>query len=95
MVGIKRSVEPVRLAKRNLTADCTDETIPECVQFLYDIPLTPATNANNRLGVTGRFGNSAHFSFLQVGPSTSHAAASNQLTRAYDHSNSWRCSGRT
>ncbi|KAL1938728.1 hypothetical protein VTO73DRAFT_11331 [Trametes versicolor] len=44
---------------------CTDETIPECVQFLYDIPLTPATNASNRLGVTGRFGNSAHFSFLQ------------------------------
>ncbi|EIW56212.1 subtilisin-like protein [Trametes versicolor FP-101664 SS1] len=65
IVGIKRSVEPVRLAKRNLTADCTDETIPECVQFLYDIPLTPATNASNRLGVTGRFGNSAHFSFLQ------------------------------
>ncbi|KAH9846906.1 subtilisin-like protein [Lenzites betulinus] len=64
IVGIKSSVDSI-LAKRNVTQDCTDETIPECVQFLYDIPLTPATNSSNRLGVTGRTGNSAHFSFLQ------------------------------
>ncbi|KAI0828483.1 subtilisin-like protein [Trametes gibbosa] len=63
IVGIKSAADPI-LAKRDLTQDCTGETLPECVQYLYDIPLTPATNSSNRLGVTGRTGNSAHFDYL-------------------------------
>ena len=37
-----------------------------CLQDLYDIPLTPAVNKDNRLAVTGFIGNSPHFADLEV-----------------------------
>ncbi|KAI0329366.1 subtilisin-like protein [Cubamyces sp. BRFM 1775] len=51
--------------KRDLAANCTNGTIPACLQELYNIPLTPAKNPSNRIGVTGRYGNIAHYAGLK------------------------------
>ena len=53
--------------QRDPTSACTatNTTVP-CLQELYGIPLTPATQKNNSLGVTGFFGNNAHNDFLKT-----------------------------
>ena len=51
---------------RDLSSSCANGTIPACLQELYNIPLTPATNKDRFLGVTGFFGNNAHFSYLET-----------------------------
>ena len=51
---------------RDAAAVCANGTTPACLQDLYQIPLTPATQKNNSLGVTGFFGNGAHYAFLEA-----------------------------
>ena len=51
--------------KRDVSSTCANGTIPACLQDLYAIPTAPATNKNNSLGVTGFFGNTAHYTFLE------------------------------
>ncbi|KAI9060406.1 subtilisin-like protein [Trametes sanguinea] len=66
-VAVKRAAP--MLAKRNFTfpSNCSDdETVPACLQMLYNIPLTPATNPKNRLGVTGKWSQSAHYASLKT-----------------------------
>ncbi|KAI0746593.1 family S53 protease-like protein [Daedaleopsis nitida] len=58
----KRSIHEI--VQRDPSTTCANGTIPACLQDLYQIPLTPATQKNNTLGVTGFFGNSAHFTYL-------------------------------
>ena len=57
--------EPV-FARASTTSNCANGTIPACLQELYNIPTTPAKVKSNTLGVTGHFGNNAHYDFLQV-----------------------------
>ncbi|KAH9887240.1 family S53 protease-like protein [Cubamyces lactineus] len=54
-----------RIANRDLSSKCANITDPECLQALYSIPSTPATNPDNRLGVVGFYGNSVPYSFLK------------------------------
>ncbi|KAI9057998.1 subtilisin-like protein [Trametes sanguinea] len=55
------------VAQGGLQAVCANGTIPACLQALYKIPLTPAENKKeNQLGVTGFFGNTAHYAWLQT-----------------------------
>ncbi|KAL7284305.1 hypothetical protein ACG7TL_001590 [Trametes sanguinea] len=68
---IRKAGSPVppqtSVAQGGLQSVCANDTIPACLQELYKIPLTPAENRKeNQLGVTGRFGNSAHYEFLQT-----------------------------
>ncbi|TBU27414.1 Pro-kumamolisin, activation domain-containing protein [Dichomitus squalens] len=51
--------------ERDVTSTCGNGTIPACVHDLYQILATPATNKTNSLGVTGLFGNNAHYAFLE------------------------------
>ncbi|KAH9855572.1 family S53 protease-like protein [Lenzites betulinus] len=61
----KRSFhEPI--AARSLASNCANGTTPACLQELYNIPTTPATVKSNKLGVTGRFGNNVHYTFLET-----------------------------
>ncbi|OSD07716.1 family S53 protease-like protein [Trametes coccinea BRFM310] len=50
---------------RTLSSNCANGTTPACLQELYNIPTTPASVPSNKLAVTGRFGNNAHYAFLQ------------------------------
>ncbi|KAI0674156.1 subtilisin-like protein [Trametes maxima] len=59
------TVHKAGLSRRDLSAACGNGTTPACLQGLYNIPLTPATQKDNNLGVTGFFGNSAHFAWLE------------------------------
>ena len=52
--------------KRDASSACENGTVPACLQDLYSIPLTPAVNKDNILGVTGFYGNEAHYSYLEV-----------------------------
>ncbi|KAH9919439.1 subtilisin-like protein [Epithele typhae] len=49
---------------RQFTPSCDDDNFPSCLQALYNIPLTPAVNKDLFLGVTGFYGNSAHYEYL-------------------------------
>ncbi|KAI0646150.1 subtilisin-like protein [Trametes meyenii] len=51
--------------RRDPSPACTNGTTPVCLQELYRIPLMPAIHKKNRLGVTGFFGNSAHYVWLE------------------------------
>ncbi|KAH9896586.1 family S53 protease-like protein [Cubamyces lactineus] len=63
-VGKKRAFhEP--MMPRATSSNCSNGTTPACLQELYHIPTTPATVKSNRFGVTGRFGNNAHYDFLE------------------------------
>ncbi|KAI0368558.1 family S53 protease-like protein [Pilatotrama ljubarskyi] len=55
--------EPV--SPRESSSKCSNGTTPACLQELYNIPTTVAVVASNKLGVTGRFGNNAHYDFLE------------------------------
>ncbi|OJT13754.1 Tripeptidyl-peptidase SED2 [Trametes pubescens] len=55
-----------KLVSRDIDSACANGTVPACVQVLYDIPLTPAVHKDPRLGVTGFFGNSAHYAWLET-----------------------------
>ena len=61
----KRAFHEVLSAKRDVSSTCSNGTTPACLQDLYQIPTTPATNRNNSLGVTGFFGNIAHYAYLE------------------------------
>lgn len=61
----KRSIHDA-LVPRSLSSKCADGTTPACLQKLYHIPTTPAQNTSNKLAVTGRYGNNAHYKWLQV-----------------------------
>ncbi len=53
--------------QRDPSSACSaDNTTIPCLQELYGIPLTPATQKNNSLGVTGFFGNNAHRDWLKI-----------------------------
>ena len=54
-----------RLVGGDAASNCASGTTPACLQDLYRIPTTPATHKNNSLGVTGFFGNNAHYSYLE------------------------------
>ncbi|KAI0696063.1 family S53 protease-like protein [Cerioporus squamosus] len=55
------------VVQRDPSSACSpDNTTIPCLQELYGIPLTPATQKNNSLGVTGFFGNNAHRDWLKV-----------------------------
>ncbi|EIW56056.1 family S53 protease-like protein [Trametes versicolor FP-101664 SS1] len=64
IVGKRAFHEPL-LPRRDQTSKCSNGTTPACLQELYNIPTTPATVASNTLGVTGRFGNNVHYTFLE------------------------------
>ncbi|EIW55897.1 uncharacterized protein TRAVEDRAFT_22306 [Trametes versicolor FP-101664 SS1] len=53
-------------ALRDVDSACANGTVPACVQALYDIPLTPAVHKDLQLGVTGFFGNNAHYAWLET-----------------------------
>ena len=53
-------------SKRAVDASCDTQITPSCLQQLYNIPTTPAKDASNKLAVTGRYGNNAHYKWLQV-----------------------------
>ncbi|KAI0327739.1 subtilisin-like protein [Cubamyces sp. BRFM 1775] len=50
----------------NVPAACVNGTTPTCLQYVYKIPATPAVNEDNQLGVTGRQGGIAGYSFLET-----------------------------
>ncbi|TFK81104.1 family S53 protease-like protein [Polyporus arcularius HHB13444] len=55
------------IVQRDPSSACSaDNTTIPCLQELYGIPLTPATQKNNSLGVTGFFGNNAHRDWLKI-----------------------------
>ncbi|KAH9919448.1 subtilisin-like protein [Epithele typhae] len=49
---------------RHSTPSCDEDNFPSCLQALYNIPLTPAVNKDLFLGVTGLYGNNAHYDYL-------------------------------
>ncbi|KAM5534523.1 hypothetical protein V8D89_011855 [Ganoderma adspersum] len=53
------------LVGRGGPSSCAKGTTPACLQDLYKIPKKAATHKGNSLGVTGFFGNNAHYSYLQ------------------------------
>ncbi|KAI1796803.1 family S53 protease-like protein [Ganoderma leucocontextum] len=53
------------LVERGGPSSCAKGTTPACLQDLYKIPTKPATHKDNSLGVTGFFGNNAHYTYLQ------------------------------
>lgn len=60
----KRAIhEPI--LPRAADSQCANGTTPACLQQLYNIPTTPATSSSNKLAVTGRIGNYAHYNWLQ------------------------------
>ncbi|KAM5543738.1 hypothetical protein V8D89_002355 [Ganoderma adspersum] len=60
----KRAIhEPI--LPRAADSQCANGTTPACLQKLYNIPTTPATNSSNTIAVTGRIGNYAHYNWLQ------------------------------
>ncbi|EJF64357.1 family S53 protease-like protein [Dichomitus squalens LYAD-421 SS1] len=61
---MKRAIHEV--VQRDVSSTCANGTIPACLQDLYKIPTAPATNKKNSLGVTGFFGNNAHYAFLET-----------------------------
>ena len=64
-VHVKRTL--VDATKRdNVPAACVNGTTPTCLQYVYKIPATPAVHKDNQLGVTGRQGGIAGYSFLEV-----------------------------
>ncbi|KAI0659022.1 subtilisin-like protein [Cubamyces menziesii] len=54
------------VSRDGISTACANGTTPACLQALYDIPLTPAVNADNQLGVTGFYGNTAHYAWLET-----------------------------
>ncbi|RDX46442.1 subtilisin-like protein [Lentinus brumalis] len=63
-LGSKRAVHTPILPRKS-SSNCSNGTTPACLQELYNIPTAPAKNASNKLAVTGRFGNNAHYKWLQ------------------------------
>ncbi|EJF58997.1 family S53 protease-like protein [Dichomitus squalens LYAD-421 SS1] len=53
-------------SRRNAPPACSNGTSPACLQALYQIPATPNVNPTNRIGVTGFYGNEAHFAYLET-----------------------------
>ncbi|KAI0674151.1 subtilisin-like protein [Trametes maxima] len=53
------------VVRRDTSSTCANGTTPACLQELYRISRTPAVHKENRLGVTGFFGNSAHYAWLE------------------------------
>ncbi|KAF9069627.1 family S53 protease [Rhodocollybia butyracea] len=49
-----------------VNASCADTITPECLQDLYDIPSTPATQSTNRIAVPGMIGYYAQNADLQA-----------------------------
>lgn len=41
------------LTSRALPSSCASEVTPSCLQELYGIPTTPATQSSNKIGVSG------------------------------------------
>ncbi|KAH9896700.1 subtilisin-like protein [Cubamyces lactineus] len=54
------------ISRRDLQSVCGNGTTVPCLQELYNIPLTPAVNKDNQLGVTGFIGDSAHYAWLET-----------------------------
>ncbi|KAI0367238.1 subtilisin-like protein [Pilatotrama ljubarskyi] len=63
---VKRRATYHRVVPRDPGAACANGTVPACLQEVYRIPLTPAVNKENQLGVTGFFGNNAHYAWLET-----------------------------
>ncbi|KAI9058090.1 family S53 protease-like protein [Trametes sanguinea] len=53
-------------ASGSIPPACADGTTPACLQSVYNIPSSPAVNKDNQLGVTGRQGGVAGYSFLET-----------------------------
>ncbi|OSD07753.1 subtilisin-like protein [Trametes coccinea BRFM310] len=53
-------------ANASVPAACINGTTPACLQSIYNIPSTPAVNKDNQLGVTGRQGGVAGYTFLET-----------------------------
>ncbi|KAI8982832.1 subtilisin-like protein [Trametes punicea] len=66
LAGSTNVLDSTTGAQGDLNAVCANGTIPACLQQLYNIPLKPAANKNNQLGVTGFFGNEAHYAWLET-----------------------------
>ncbi|KAI8970653.1 subtilisin-like protein [Trametes punicea] len=52
--------------KQGIPTACVNGTTPACLQYIYGIPSTPAVNRDNQLGVTGRQGGIAGYSYLKT-----------------------------
>lgn len=51
--SVKTSERNTRTRSEDVASSCADEITPACLQSLYGIPTTPATESSNKLGVTG------------------------------------------
>jgi tripeptidyl-peptidase-1 len=51
--ALKRNESTEIKAKRALSSSCHSEMSPTCLQQLYGIPTTPATQGSNAIGVSG------------------------------------------
>ncbi|KAJ6473797.1 family S53 protease [Mycena sanguinolenta] len=69
-VSVKRVSEAPSSTRSAEDNTCTEMVTPSCLQSLYGIPATPATNKNNAIGVAGfnnQFANQADLTqFLQL-----------------------------
>ncbi|PIL27274.1 hypothetical protein GSI_10421 [Ganoderma sinense ZZ0214-1] len=63
--GLTKRAIHAPILPRAADTQCANGTTPACLQQLYNIPTTPATNPSNKLAVTGRIGNYAHYNWLQ------------------------------
>ncbi|KAI0746480.1 family S53 protease-like protein [Daedaleopsis nitida] len=61
----KRAIHAPVLPRAS-TSKCTEGTTPACLQELYNIPTTPAQDMSNKMAVTGRYGNIAHYDWLET-----------------------------
>ncbi|CCM00838.1 uncharacterized protein FIBRA_02880 [Fibroporia radiculosa] len=71
-------------SKTLVAASCAEAIIPSCLQSLYSIPTTPATQSSNQFGVTGFFDEYANQADLQTFLGTYRPDMSNSTTFSFE-----------
>lgn len=60
-------MSPMASASEAINASCADVINPACLQEIYGIPSTPATQSSNRIAVAGYDDQWANIADLEVG----------------------------
>jgi tripeptidyl-peptidase I len=72
-IPLPKNAAPVaNLSSSAIPASCSSTITPACVQALYNVPTTKATQSSNQLGVSGFLDQFANQADLKVRISTHH-----------------------
>lgn len=70
MAPLPKNIEPtVNLTSNAVPASCNSVVTPACLEALYGVPTSPATQSSNVLGVSGFIDQFANQADLKVGKS--------------------------